>query len=342
VRLWAALRAECPLPSVVAPPTPRPESYTLHADGDTAVGVGGGGTGGGGKGGEGGGGGGGNEALTDPPDDDDNFVPDLDPCRLAVEVLDSAQVAVAQAAAAAAAEPAATAGLAASKMAGESAAAGAGAATTSELCAAAAELDRAVRAAAAVDPRILRDGGDDNGGGGGGGGGGGVDTGCGGGGSGVEAGVGAQYGPGHPLVTCVLSNTRLTAEGASNEVRHVVIDATAFAGCPLPGSEHGHRGGGGGDGGGHGAIEGYSPGDCLAVMPLGAAGGQDPAGEDVAEVMHPKPQTLDLESWILNPSLSTLDHRPYILSPKALALSPETGSLDSRLDPESYILYPKP
>lgn len=212
------------------------------------------------------GGGGAMATLVDPPDDDDEFVAELDPCRLAVE---------------------------ASVASGEATSTSTSSPTTSELCAAAAELDRAVRAAAALDPRILR-----GGGGGVGGGGGGVDAGVGAAG-GAKAGAGTAaavpYGPKNPLITSVMSNHRLTAEGASNEVRHVVIDAAEFAST---------SGGGGG----------YAPGDCLAVMPLGAGGEQDPAGEGVAEVL--RRAGLAPDAWVrVSPAAGAAEVGLYKLSP---------------------------
>jgi hypothetical protein len=164
-----------------------------------------------------------------PPDDDAEYVAELDPCQLTVEVVDTD-----------------------TSSDGDNRQHASASASVSDLCAAAAEVDRVVRAATAANPRILRGGGAE------------LEPGPGAGaGAGTGAGAGAAagaviYGPRNPLVTGVVSNERLT-NGGGSDVNHVVIDDTA------------------------GGLA-YEAGDCVAVLPHGAPG-QDPMGEGVAELL---------------------------------------------------------
>lgn len=219
--------------------------------------------------------------LSDPPEDNE-FVAELDPCRLIVEVAAPADEGPAQG------HVAATP-------------------TIAQLCAAAAELDRVVRAAMPVDPKILRGGGRETQGGR-------VSTEV-----GIEGRADAAYGPKNPLVTTVLSNDYLTAEGSGNEARHVVIDVAEL---PCASSPSSSTSGGS-----------YAPGDCLAVMPWIAVGDGDSYWEGVTEVL--RRAGLAPDALVrLHPAMGVSDgHVPATLSARTLI----AGALDiTSASPRQY------
>ena len=180
--------------------------------------------------------------------------------------------------------------------------------TTPELCAAAALMDRVARAAARVDPRILRRGG-------------GGDDGA----STDDARASTRrFGPENPCFeTTILMNAPLTSKESSHEVRHVVIDASGMgdAGTTTTTTT------GGGEGGGRspkGCL--YSPGDSVAVLPTPgtSTGGQKACAAAAEELL--RRAGVPSDAWIT--VRQNVDGGGDALEPAMPAMTLIMGALD--------------